>query len=176
MWWRRGRAESAMTAVELVMAVSLLGAIVAVFGPVMSSAFNAAEVTQNESRALDEVRNAVSRIDRELRSAKCIDTPVVDTTGTVLTFTTQTFDKTDTTSDYEVTYAVDAQGRLTRTVGLDTTYVGEGIVITSEEFSHSGNPGQRAKVTVKLQVRFDSGNSRNVSTEIAGRNAWAACP
>lgn len=170
---RRWRSAAGMTAVEMVVAVSLLGAIVAVFGPVMSSSFNSAEVTQNESRALDEIRNAVARIDRELRSAECIQAPAADTSASVLTFTTHA----GTSGAYEVTYAVDADGTLTRTVGDETTHVGDGIVVTSEEFAHSANPGQRAKIAVNLQVRFEDGNSpRDLRTEIAGRNAWKACP
>lgn len=165
-----------MTAVELVIAMTLLGSIVAVFGPVMASSFNSARVTQNESRALDEIRNAVARIDRELRSTECIATPAAGASSNTLTFTTHAHDGVHT-SAYEVTYAVDANGYLTRTVGTDTSPVGEGIVVTSEEFKHVASPGERASVAIDLQVRFESNHTpRRISTEIAARNAWEACP
>lgn len=168
--------EAGFTAVELVVAISLLGAIVAVFGPVMTSSIKSATVTQNESRALDEIRNAVARVDRELRSAECITSPAAGASGSALTFTTHAHDGVHTGS-YEVTYDVDADGYLTRTVGTSTTQVGEGIVVTSEEFRHVAHPGERAAVAIDLQVRFeDSHSSRRIMTEIAARNAWKACP
>lgn len=173
---RRWRADRGMTVVELVVAMSLLGTIVAVFGPVMASSFKATNVTQNESRALDEIRNAVARVDRELRSTECISTPAPDASSNVLTFTTHAHDGVHT-SAYEVTYAVDSNGYLTRTVGTDTSQVGEGIVVTSEEFKHTANPGERASVAIDLQVRFEDGNTpRRITTEVAARNAWEACP
>ncbi len=172
----RSAREAGFSAIELVVAMSLLTAIVAIFGPVMTSSFNSARVTQNESRALDEIRNAVSRIDRELRSAECITAPTAGSTGSGLTFTTYADDGTNPSSAYEVTYSVDADGYLTRTVGTTTTQVGEGIVVTSEEFGHVANVGERAAVSIDLQVRFEDDHSpRKISTQIAGRNAWKAC-
>lgn len=171
------RREAGFTVVEVVVAISLLTAIVAVFGPVMTSSFNSTRVTTNESRALDEIRNAVARVDRELRSAECIDAPAAGTTGSVLTFTTYADDTGEQSTAYEVTYSVDEQGYLTRTVGGDTTSVGEGIVVTSEEFHQVANAGERATVSIDLQVRFEDDHSpRRISTEIAARNAWKACP
>lgn len=173
---RRCRAERGMTVVELVIAMSLLTAIVAVFGPVMASSFNAANVTQNESRALDEIRNAVARVDRELRSTVCITTPAAGASSNALTFTTHAHDGVHTNA-YEVTYAVDSNGYLTRTVGTETSQVGEGIVVTSKEFKHTADPGERASVAIDLQVRFESSHTpRRITTEIAARNAWEACP
>lgn len=169
--------ESGFTAIEVVIAMSLLTAIVAVFGPVMTSSFNSARVTQNESRALDEIRIAVARVDRELRSAECIAAPAAGTTGSTLTFTTYADDGTNSGTAYEVTYGVNDEGFLTRTVGTTTTTVGEGIVVTSEEFGHVSNAGERAAVSIDLQVRFEDDHSpRRISTEIAARNAWKACP
>lgn len=165
-----------MTAVELVVSMALLGAIVGVFGPVMASSFNSARVTQNESRALDEIRNAVARIDRELRSTECVANPAPGTSSNALTFTTHAHDGVHTGA-YEVTYAVDADGYLTRTVGTDTSPIGQGIVVTSEEFTHMASAGERAAVAIDLQVRFEDGNTpRQITTEIAARNAWEACP
>lgn len=160
-----------MSLIEMMVAISLFGAIVGVMGPVMTSAFNSTRVVQNESRALDEIRVAISRIDRELRSAECITSPAAGSAGSVLDFRTHA-----NGSPYDVTYSV-VDGQLVRTVGTDTQHVGEGIVVTSEEFGRAANPGQRDAVAIELNVRFEGAhNPRVVSTTIAGRNAWASCP
>ena len=66
---RRVRREHGFTLVETMVAVLLISVVIAVFGPVLSSSFEAGEMLSNESRAIDEIRTAVGRIDRELRSA-----------------------------------------------------------------------------------------------------------
>lgn len=169
---RHPRAESGFSMVEVLVATVLFSAVVAVMGPVMTSALRSGHVAQNESRAIDEIRIAVGRIDRELRSAECITTPAAGQSGSVLTFTTYA-----SGALYTVTYAV-SDGRVVRTVGTDTQYVAEGVVGTSQEFRHAAaNPGRRDSVTVELNVRFEEDHApRVVTTTIAGRNAWVACP
>lgn len=164
--------QRGMSLVEVVVAVSLFGAVISVVGPVLISAFRATGVVQNESRAIDEIRIAVARIDRELRSAECISSPASGQLGSTLTFRT----RAGTGSAYDVTYAVSGGG-LVRTTAAGTQRVGEGVVVSGQEFAHTGNPGQRAQVVIALQMRFEAANApRSVGTTITGRNAWKACP
>lgn len=160
-----------MSLLEVVVAVSLMGAVVSIMGPIMTSAFRATGVVQNESRAIDEIRIAVGRVDRELRSAECISAPLSGQQGSTLAFRT----RAGSGGAYDVTYSVSG-GRLLRTTGAGAERVGEGVVVTGQEFRHTSNPGQRAQVAVTLQVRFEAGDApRVVSTTITGRNAWEAC-
>ncbi|HLG00820.1 MAG TPA: hypothetical protein VI916_10130 [Acidimicrobiia bacterium] len=161
-----------MSLIEVVVATSLMGAVVAVLGPAMISSFNAGRIVDNESRALDEVRVAIARIDRELRSASCIASPTAGSGGSTLAFTTMA----GAAGAYDVTYSVSG-GQLQRTTASGSQNIGNGLVVTSHEFSHAANPGQRASVDIALQVRFDaSRDPRTVETTVTGRNAWEACP
>lgn len=170
-WFRIGR-ERGMSLIEVVVATSLMGAVVAVLGPTMISSFNAGRVVDNESRALDEVRVAIARIDRELRSASCIDSPTAGGSGSALSFTTMA----GAGGAYDVSYTVSG-GQLRRTTAGGAQDIGEGLVVTSHEFSHAANPGQRASVTIVFQVRFEASHDpRTVETTVTGRNAWEACP
>jgi prepilin-type N-terminal cleavage/methylation domain-containing protein len=166
------RREHGFTLIETMVAVSLLTAVIVAFGPVMTSSFRAGEVLSNESRAIDEIRVAVARIDRELRSACVVTTPTENTAGSSLTFTT----KTDSGGDYDVTYAVQ-DGQLTRTRGTGVTTVGDGLVVTTREFEHvRSNTGTRREIRISLQVQFNnSGSPRLIETTIAGRNTWFGC-
>lgn len=165
-------AEAGISLLEVVVATSLFGVVVALFGPTMTSAFHAGRVIDNESRAIDEIEVAVARLDRELRSARCIAEPAAGGSGPRLSFTTMA----DRAGAYDVTYSVTG-GRLLRTTASGTSEVGEGLVVTSQEFTHVANPGQRGTVTITLRVRFeDSHGPRAITTTIAGRNAWASCP
>lgn len=168
----RWGSQAGVSLVEMVVALTLFGSVTAVFGPVLTSSMESTNRVQNESRALDEVRVAMSRIDRELRSAECITTPVAGGSSSTLSFTTAA----GSGGSYDVTYSVDAEGHLVRTVTAGSSTIGEGIVITSEEFRHTTNPGQRSSVSINLQVQFETAHSpRDVSTLIAARNAWDAC-
>jgi len=164
--------ERGFSLVEMVVAIGLVTAVIAVMGPLLTSSMESGRVVSNESRALDELRLAVARIDRELRSADCITVPAAGTSGPSLTFRTLE----DPAGPYVVAYAVDGSGRLQRTVDGDTKYLGEGLVMTNEEFARATNPGQRDSVQIELNVSLEDGNNpRVVSTVVAGRNAWSQC-
>ena len=165
---RHGRGERGFTLAEMMVAVVLFGTVTAIFGPVLVSAMSSTDTLQNESRALDEVRVAISRIDRELRSAESVSAPAQGTSGSTLSFRTYA----GTGGAYDVTYSV-VNGELVRDVGGQQGAVAEGLVVSNEEFTYTCNPGQAASVTLKVQVRFESSHSpRLVTTTIAGRNAW----
>lgn len=168
----RNRSESGLSAIEVVVAAAVLGASVAVLGPVMTSTLRSERVVSNESRAIDGIRLAVARLDRELRSACAVTAPARDTSGSSLTFRT----RAGRAGTYEVTYAV-SQGRLERRTAAGTEPLGTGLVATSREFTYTENDtGTRAQIDIWLQVRFEEGHSpRAVRTTIAGRNTWSGC-
>lgn len=166
------QSERGTTLIEMAMAMILLGAIVAAFGPIMTSSLRSGRVVSNESRAIDEMRVAVARIDRELRSACYVETPAKDSTGSTLSFWT----KAGTGGVYHVTYEV-VGGKLERTTDSGTETTSEGLVVTSNEFSHTeNNTGTRAQIGISLQVHFeDSNRPRLLATTVAGRNTWTSC-
>lgn len=165
---RTGRTEAGVSLVEVVMAVALFGSVTAVFGPVLTSSYSATATVADESRALDEIRVAVARIDKELRSAESVTLPAPSSSGPALSFRTYA----GSGGAYDVTYRVE-EGELVREVDGATSTISEGLVVTSQEFTHTCNPGRPASVSVDLQVRFaEEHDPRSVGTVIAGRNAW----
>lgn len=164
--------DDGLSLVELLVTIGLLGAVVATMGPLMTSSLRAGRVVANESRALDEIQSSMDRIDRELRSACEVSSPAVDSSASTLTFKTQA----DRAGTYEVTYDV-VEGQLVRTEDGTTQQIGEGLVVTSEEFTHTqNNTGTRAEIGIDVQVRFEDSNSpRSIKTVIAGRNTWSGC-
>ena len=169
----RASGERGFSLVESMVAVALFGCIVVVMGPVMTSGLAAGRQVDHESRALDEARTAIARIDRELRSACEVSAPAVGNSGSVLTFKTQAGANGAT---YEVTYSI-VGGVLTRVEGGASQAVADGLVVTSQEFTHTENANAtRAQIGVDLDVTFEAGGSpRRLSTVISGRNTWTAC-
>ena len=161
-----------MTVVEISVAVGLLLTVSAVFLPMLATATRTVRPMQVQSRSIDSLRNALAAIGREMRSASCVVTPGSDpqnngNVGNTLTFIT---DADNTT--YRVTYTITG-GQLTRQVtGEDTvTLLDTGLVNPSDAFTHIATPRR----TVKVNFHFQHDPSRpplNLSTVIAGRNAW----
>lgn len=165
------RGEGGISLIDVTVSAALFGVVVAAFGPLLTRSIESTDAVQNESRAIDEIRVAVSRLDSELRSAECISAPAAGSSGSTLTFRTLAGNG----GAYSVTYRV-AGDELLRDEGTATSVVGEGLVTNGAEFRHTANAGQRASVAVNLQVRFEAGHDpRAVQTSIAGRNAWEAC-
>lgn len=168
----RAQGERGFSLVELIVTVALFGVVVAVMGPVLTSSMAAGREVDNESRALDQVRVAVARIDRELRSACEVSAPALGSSGSELTFRTET----GNSGSYAVTYRI-VGGQLIREQGSSSVPIADGLVVTSQEFRHEQNAvASRAQIAVELQVRFEQDNSpRQLSTLISGRNTWSAC-
>lgn len=171
--WGRWREEHGVSLAEMTVALIMLAAVVAIMGPVMVSSLRSGRVLGNESRAVDEIRVSVARIDRELRSACIVTSPAIDTAGSKLTF------KTSIDPDagpYEVSYEV-TDGQLVRTTADGTQIIGEGLVVTADEFRYTENPVEsRAQIAINLNVRYEDANSpRVIGTTIAGRNTWSGC-
>ena len=172
----RPRRQAGMSLIELLVAISLLSAIVAVFGPVMTAAMNSGRRVEAQSRNLDELRVAMASIGRDLRSADCIYLPTIpggsdNAYSDWLSFDTQA-NNTFTYVEYHVTTG----GQLTRELNNDGNIktVATGLLNPSTTFRQWSTP--RRSVELRLEVRLDAKQgSRQLRSTIAGRNAWRAC-
>lgn len=168
---RRVRAEGGITVVELVVATSLVLIVSAVFLPIMATSSRSVRPMQIKSQSIDSLRNALSAIGREMRSAACVTEPVPNKGAkNRLRFTT---DANNTV--YEVTYtAVDGQ-LLRQVTGESTvTLLETGLVNPNDTFTHIATPRRTVKVVFHFQPD-PSEPALDLSTVMAGRNAWHAC-
>jgi type II secretory pathway component PulJ len=167
----RTRAEAGITVMELVFTVSLLLVVSAVFLPIMATSTRSVRPMQVQSQSIDSLRNALAAIGREMRSAACVTEPSANTgASNRLRFTT---DANNTT--YEVTYtAVDGQLLRQVTGESSVTLLQTGLVNPGDAFTHIATPRR----TVKVVFHFQPDPKEPVldlSTVMAGRNAWHAC-
>jgi hypothetical protein len=164
-----------MSLVEVVVAMSLMVAIVPVFVPLLISATKSARSLGFQSQTLDQLRLSVSTIGRELRSAECIYQPVANgPAGPTLRFRTNAFLTAAGTASYEVTYTA-ATGELRRQVtGQGSTIAAGGLVDPSGAFQQVFTPRRSVKLAFRVQTD-PKDPVRDVATTIAGRNAWRDC-
>ena len=153
------------------MAVALLSTVSAVFLPLLATATRSVRPMQVQSQTIDSLRNALAAIGREMRSAACVTEPAANgPAGNRLVFTT---DANNTT--YEVTYTATAGQLLRQVTGESTvTLVETGLVNPGDAFTHIATPRR----TVKVLFHFQPDPNEpilDLSTVIAGRNAWHAC-
>jgi len=165
------RAEAGITVMELVFTVSLLTIVSAAFLPIMATSARSVRPMQVQSQSIDSLRNALAAIGREMRSAACVTEPVANAgASNRLRFTT---DANNTT--YEVTYtAVDGQLLRQVTGESSVTLLQTGLVNPGDAFTHIATPRR----TVKVVFHFQPDPKEPVldlSTVMAGRNAWHAC-
>ena len=168
---RGTRGESGLSLVEVVVTVALLSTVSGVFLPLMATATRSVKPMQVQSQTIDSLRNALAAIGREMRSAACVTEPAANAgAGNTLRFTTDANNST-----YEVTYAATAGQLLRQVTGESTvTLVETGLVNPGDAFTHIATPRR----TVKVLFHFQPDPKEPVldlSTVIAGRNAWHAC-
>ena len=165
-----------MSLVEVLVAITLMVAIVPVFGPLLLSATKSARALTLQSQTLDELRLVVATIGRELRSAECISSPVPNgPAGSVLRFRTDAFLTATGHASYEVTYTA-AAGELRREVtgSPGPTVSATGLVGPSDAFQQLFTPRRSVRLVLRVQSAPDT-PVRDVATTIAGRNAWRDC-
>jgi len=172
----RSRSESGVTILELVMSITLISIVSAVFLPVLDTATRSVRPLQAQSVAVDDLRSSLAMIGRELRSALCITQPSANgPSGNVLRFTTEANDQ-----QYEVTYTV-TNGTLLRQVTNQSQVilVGTGLTGQGAAFTYIATPRRTVKVDFTYQPD-PTQPGRELSTVMAGRNAWSAtaqnCP
>jgi type II secretory pathway component PulJ len=168
---RRIRDEAGITIVELVVATSLLTFVSAIFLPIMATSTRSVRPMQVQSQSIDSLRNALAAIGREMRSAACVTEPAANApAGNRLRFTTEA-----NNTSYEVTY-IATNGQLLRQVTgqSSVTLLDTGLVNPGDAFTHIATPRR----TVKVVFHFQHDPKEPVfdlSTVMAGRNAWHAC-
>jgi prepilin-type N-terminal cleavage/methylation domain-containing protein len=165
------RDEAGFSLVEVVVTVALLSIVSAVFLPLMATATRSVRPMQVQSQSIDSLRNALASIGRELRSADCVTAPAANAgPSSTLTFTTEANDTTN-----EVTYSA-TQGQLLRQVTGQNrvTLLDTGLVNPGDAFTFIATP----RTTVKAVFHFQPDPTEpalDLSTVIAGRNAWHTC-
>jgi prepilin-type N-terminal cleavage/methylation domain-containing protein len=165
------REEHGFSLVEVVVTVALLSIVSAVFLPLMDTATRSVRPMQVESESIDSLRDALASIGRELRSADCVTAPVANGgRSNVLTFTTEAND-----TSYEVTYTATAGQLLRQVTGQSSvTLLETGLVNPGDAFTYIATP--RTTVNVVFHLQPDPKEPvLDLSTVIAGRNAWHAC-
>jgi prepilin-type N-terminal cleavage/methylation domain-containing protein len=163
--------QTGLTLVEVMVAVALLSVVSGVFLPLLATATRSVRPMQVQSQSIDSLRNALASIGRELRSAACVTEPAANAAaGNRLRFTTDANNST-----YEVTYTA-AGGQLLRQVTGESTatLVETGLVNPGDAFTHIATPRRTVKVVFHFQPDPKE-PALDLSTVIAGRNAWHAC-
>lgn len=161
--------ERGITLVELIVAMALLAIAAPLVGAAMISSLRATDQMSSSSQVLDELRLQVTAISRELRSATCITSPGANSTGSVLTFTTSS-----NGPESIVTYEVIA-GELRRTQDTGTaSVVSRGIVGPAAPFRQVTTPRRSVHIDFSVQL-LDGKPPQEISTVVAGRNAWRTC-
>ncbi|MEW6473246.1 MAG: type II secretion system protein [Actinomycetota bacterium] len=168
----RARGDSGITVVELVISVMLVGIVSVVFLPIMATSSRSIHPMQVKSQTIDSLRNSLASISREMRSAACVSEPAANAgTSNRLRFTTYA---NDSGYAYEVTYTAENGQLLRQVTGGDSVLVDSGLVNPGDAFTHIATPRR----TVKVVFHFQPDPTEPVldlSTVIAGRNAWHAC-
>lgn len=167
----RLRGQSGITVTELVVATALLLSVSAVCLPLMATASRSIRPMQVQSQSIDSLRNALATIGREMRSAACVHEPVANTgAGNVLRFSTDA-----NNLSYEVTYTATSGQLLRQVTGEDTvTLVETGLVNPADAFTHIATPRRTVEVVFHFQPDPDR-PALDLSTVMAGRNAWHSC-
>jgi type II secretory pathway pseudopilin PulG len=155
---RRVRDESGFTMVEVIISTMMVGIVSAVFLPIMATSSRSIHPMQVKSQTIDSLRNSLASIGREMRSAACVSEPAPKANNSI----------------YEVTY-IAANGQLLRqeTDG-NSVLVETGLVNTGDAFTHIATPRRTVKVVFHFQPDPHE-PVLDLSTVIAGRNAWHAC-
>jgi Tfp pilus assembly protein PilW len=179
------RDERGVTLIELTIAIVLLVIVGPIIASVMISSLRSGAATEQQSRVVDELRQQMYAVSRELRSASCIKVPTVaNTPGATLTFTTES-QTGSVSSAYDLRYQVaydNAVGgyELVRTqydadgVVTGTRIIGPGLVSPNTTFELRSTP--RKSVIVNLQLQMAASRPvQALTTTIAGRNAWLTC-
>lgn len=169
-------AEDGVTVIELSVAMGIAGVVAAVLFAAIVTLQRTEVYTEQDSRALSELRINVDRLTRDLREARRVFSG-----STARSIKVWLDDDRDNVQDANerVTWAVTTvagQGALTRdtdVVGVDPTIV-SGDIVDADAFTYTPAPPSTARVDVTLRADAEAGYSageRTVRTRIRLRNA-----
>ncbi len=194
--------QEGLTLPELMVAIFLLAVVSVVFLPTLVSGMRATEQITNAARSNDSARLAVQRIDREMRAAQQICTPLPgDPPGDTLSFITRAYTASTTaTGTRNVVYQlngtvlekslddgatwspviegvlnatkVDEDYNLSRTPSRAPGTAGVPL-FTNEQAN--GEPSFGKVITVRIWVDDDPTDNIGeilLTTELSGRNIW----
>jgi prepilin-type N-terminal cleavage/methylation domain-containing protein len=175
--------ERGMSLVELIISMSIFAIVGPLIASVMVSTLQAGKATEDQSRVVDELRQQMYAVSRELRSARCVKAPTTyNVPGDTLTFTTESQTGNASTA-YDLRYqvvAISGETYLVRTeydsngVEVSSRLVGPGLRSPNTTFELRSTP--RKSVIVKLQLQLAANRPvQELTTTIAGRNAWFTC-
>ena len=171
----RARGDAGITVVELVVSVALVSIVSAVFLPVMATSSRSVHPMRVRSQTIDSLRNSLSSIGREMRSAACVLEPAAGPSAAAAVPSNRLKFVTEANNDsYEVTYIAE-NGQLIRQVtGENSVLVETGLVNPGDAFTHIETPRRTVKVLFHFQPDPDE-PALDLSTVITGRNAWDGC-
>ncbi len=188
--FRRLHGEAGLTVTEMAIGTALMMIVVAMTGSVLvNDVFRVSQV-EAESRAVTELRTAVGRIERDVRSASCIYEPLPSAPGASQAGARLDLDtEAGAGAGRRVAYEVTADGELTFT---DVTAGGSPVVLfegldaatRDQVFNHfapdpyasSPSKAQHSRVGINLVGHVDAPNhssKRNLDTVVTARNAGA---
>ena len=167
----RLRSQGGFTILEVVIAMTLLSIVSAVYLPLLNRATRTVRPLEAQSEAIDRLRNSLATIGRELRSALCVAQPTANAgSGNVLSFTTEANNE-----QYSVTYTVTGGTLLRKRDDQDQVIlVASGLVGQDNAFTYISTPRRTVKVDFTFQPD-PTQSGRSLSTVMAGRNAWHNC-
>lgn len=182
---RLRRDQRGMTLVDLMIAMMIMVVVTPIAAAVMVNTLRVGQANEQQSQVIDELRQQMYAVSRELRSASCMKIPTQkDVPGDTLRFTTES-QVGSLSSAYDVRYQV-TDSRLVRTqytydsatgqyTEAGTRIIGPGLVSPATTFELRSTP--RKSIIVKLQLQLAADRPvQQLTTTIAGRNAWqVAC-
>ncbi|MEY2565588.1 MAG: hypothetical protein QOE35_117 [Actinomycetota bacterium] len=177
---RREDGQRGMSLIELMIAISIMAIVGPIAASIMVSTLRAGTATEDQSRVVDELRLQMYAVSRELRSATCIMIPtdLSPGPGDTLRFTTEAQVGSSSSTLY-LQYQV-TESQLVRTQYTDATfttpsgtrYVGPGLVSPNTTFTLRSTPKKSMVIDLRLQLASNR-PVQQLTTTIAGRNAWA---
>lgn len=172
----RARGDAGITVVEMILSVAMVSIVSAVFLPLMATSSRSVHPMRVRSQTIDSLRNSLSSIGRELRSAACVIEPLAGPSAAEATPSNELKFVTEANNtEYTVTYTAE-NGQLLRQVeGEDIVQLVEtGLVNPGDAFTHIETPRRTVKVLFHFQPDPDE-PALDLSTVITGRNAWDGC-
>jgi type II secretory pathway pseudopilin PulG len=164
--------ESGTTLIELVITMAVLAVAMTIVAGTLILVQRATNQIEASSSAIDAARLVSSGLDRELRSADCISSPVENDFSNTLIFRTTITTGGPVMLTYQVDYLA---GTVTRTEGVGQprtviSVVGPGLT----EAFHQVNTPLRTLV-IDIPIQSENGGVFHLLTTIAGRNSWRPC-
>ena len=162
------RSDRGLTLFELVISIAVMSIAMLIIGSTLSLAQRTTNRIESSSVAIDSARLLSATLDRELRSAVCIEEPSPNQAAPRNRLTFQTVASPGEGITYEI-----VDDTVTQTEhGVSRTVV-DHVGSTTTAFRQLMTPLRT--VVVDIPIRSDNGGEFHLQTTVAGRNAWGQC-